>query len=105
MSPLIRSSSLAVSLTGLLDLITGLAVKFPRQIVLSDINLSSMVKKVRAAQEFIATMDVFQIIKGLIHVGGHTFDLGFILWQMQCYVRMKDITCILYCGQIIFSFK
>lgn len=91
-----RSSNLAVSLTGQLDLITGLAVKFLRQIVLSDISLSSMVEEVRAAQEFIATMVVFQTIKGLIHVGGHTFDLGFVLWQMQCYVRMKDITHILF---------
>lgn len=60
-------------------------MKFLRQIVLSDISLSSMVEEVRAAQEFIATVDVFQIIKGLIHVGGHTFNLGFVLWQMQCY--------------------
>lgn len=64
--------------------------------MLSDNSLSSMMKKVRAAQEFIGTMDVFQIIKGLIHVGGYTFDLGFILRQMQCYVRMKDITCTVY---------
>uniref|UniRef100_A0A2D4IEU1 Endonuclease/exonuclease/phosphatase domain-containing protein n=1 Tax=Micrurus lemniscatus lemniscatus TaxID=129467 RepID=A0A2D4IEU1_MICLE len=58
-------SCIATALPALLEVIAGLAVEFPRLMVLGDFNLPSLSEHSEVAQEFVAsmaTMDLTQII-------------------------------------------
>uniref|UniRef100_A0A2D4H749 Endonuclease/exonuclease/phosphatase domain-containing protein n=1 Tax=Micrurus lemniscatus lemniscatus TaxID=129467 RepID=A0A2D4H749_MICLE len=77
-----------------LEAVTGLAVEFPRLMVLGDFNLPSLGESSDAAQEFMAsmtTMDLTQVVQGPTHRGGHMLDLVFLSGQWR---HDLDLRCI-----------
>lgn len=74
-STISASLCVATSLPDLLETISGLAVEFPKLMVLGDFNLASLGLASKVTQEFVATMEAVDLSPWL-QFGTHTrYDL------------------------------
>ncbi|XP_070593886.1 uncharacterized protein [Erythrolamprus reginae] len=87
-------SCMSQALPVLLEEVAGLAVEFPRLIVLGDFNLPSLGEASGLAQEFMATMtamDLTQVVQGPTHEGWHAPDMVFLSEQLSNGLRLRGL--------------
>lgn len=74
--------------------LSGLAVQFPRFMVLGNFSLPSLSLGLEVVQEFMAAMaatDLAKLIHGPTHTGSHTLDLEFAYGQLCSYLDLGGI--------------